>query len=162
MLHRDLSSALLAASLLLPSVCLPAQTAPSATPPPHSHRELPKPTNLQVLPKDIAPADLLATMHQFTGALGEHCTFCHVQDVTSHRMDFASDAKPEKAAARVMMRMTTDLNGKYLAELPEHDDMAKVSCGTCHRGHSTPPGFTPPPEEHHGPPMPPPPPPLSK
>ena len=151
MLHRDLSSALLAASLLLPSACLPAQTAPSAPPPPHSRRELPKPTNLQVLPKDIAPADLIAMMHQFTGALGEHCSFCHVQDAETHRTDFASDAKPEKAAARVMMRMTNDLNAKYLAELPGPSDGMKISCGTCHRGQSMPPEFTPAPEEHHGP-----------
>jgi len=147
MLHRNLSSALIAASLLFPSACLLAQGAPSG-----QHRELPKPTNLQVLPKDIAPADLLKVMHDFTGDLGVHCNFCHEQNAETHRMDFASDAKPEKAAARVMMRMKSDINAKYFAELPDHGQMMQVSCGTCHRGHATPEAFTPAPEEHHGPP----------
>lgn len=165
MLHRNLLSALIAASLFVPSACMVAQTAPQtappngneaapATPPEHPHRELPRPTNLQVLPKDISTQDLLATMHQIEGALGVHCSFCHAQNSDTHRMDFASDAKPEKTAARVMMRMTQDIDGKYLAQLPGPSDEMKVGCGTCHRGHSMPPAFTAAPEEH-GPPAPP-------
>jgi hypothetical protein len=150
MLRRNLSSALIAASLLFP-IALLAQAAPPA-PSQRQPRELPKPTNLQVLPKDISTKDLLATMHQFTGDLGVHCTFCHEEDSKTHHPNFASDAKPEKKAARVMMRMTHDIDGKYLAELPDHGDMMKVSCGTCHRGKSTPTEFKAPPEAHRPPP----------
>jgi hypothetical protein len=148
MLRTNLSSALIAASLLFSSVGLVAQG------PPPEHHEMPKPTNLKVLPKNISTKDLLATMHGFTGGLGVHCTFCHEEDSTTHHPNFASDAKPEKKAARIMMRMTENINGKYLASLPEHADMEKVSCGTCHRGNSTPKEFVPPPEQH-GPPPPP-------
>lgn len=151
MLHgKHLFSTVIAASLLFSAACVRAQSAPPAAPPP-MHRELPKPTNLQVLPKDIAPADLIAIMRQFTGDLGVHCGFCHEENAQTHRPDFASDAKPEKAAARVMIRMTNDINGKYLTELPDHGAMQKVSCGTCHRGQSTPAAFVPAPERH-GPP----------
>lgn len=154
MLYRNLLSTplsiLLAASLFVPSACLVAQTAPAA-PAERPHREMPRPTNLQVLPKDISTQDLMATMHAFEGALGVHCSFCHEQDAATHRMDFASDAKPEKTAARVMMRMTHDLNTKYLTQLPGPSDNMKVGCGTCHRGNQMPPAFTPAPEEHRAP-----------
>jgi len=149
MLRTNLFSTLIA-SLIFSSASLLAQM-----PPGQMHHEMPKPTNLKVLPKNISGKDLMATMHGFTGALGVHCTFCHEEDKATHRPNFASDAKPEKATARTMMRMTQNINGKYLAMLPKHDDMEKVSCGTCHRGSSTPKEFVPPPEEH-GPPPPPP------
>lgn len=145
--RKYLFSALIAASLLIPSTCLLAETA-SAAPPRQSHHEMPKPTNLQVLPKDISSQDLMATMRQFTGSLGVHCIFCHAENAQTHRPDFASDAKPEKAAARTMIRMTQDINAKYLAQLPDHGEMMKVSCGTCHRGQSTPAEFVPAPEKH--------------
>jgi hypothetical protein len=148
MLRTNLSSALIAASLLVFTAGLAAQA------PPAEHHEMPKPTNLKVLPKNISTKDLLATMHGFTGALGVHCTYCHEEDSTTHRPNFASDAKPEKKSARIMMRMTQNINGKYLASLPDHGDMQKVGCGTCHRGNSTPTAFVPPPEKH-GPPAPP-------
>ncbi|HZY62050.1 MAG TPA: c-type cytochrome [Edaphobacter sp.] len=137
--RSSLTYAFAAALVLLPSAMLAA--------PPPAHRELPKPTNLQVLPKDISSKDLMATMRQFTGALGVHCNFCHEQNAQTHRPDFASDAKPEKAAARVMMRMTAEINAKYLTQLPDKGGMMQVSCGTCHRGHSTPEEFIPSPEK---------------
>lgn len=155
--HRSLSRALIAASLLFPSTCILAQNPPAA-PPVGMHHEMPKPTNLQVLPKDISGKDLIAIMHGFSGDLGVHCNFCHEVNAQTHRPDFASDAKPEKAAARIMLRMTNEIDVKYLTELPEHEHadpaehMDKIGCGTCHRGHTEPPSFTPPPEEHHGPP----------
>jgi hypothetical protein len=145
-----LSHTLIAAMLLFSSTCLPAQTAKPAPPQPHV-RELPKPTNLQVLPKDISSKDLLATMNHFRQDLGVHCSFCHVQDSQTHHMDFASDAKPEKSSARVMMRMTHEIDSKYLDQLPDQGGMMQVSCGTCHRGQSTPSEFVPPPEEHKPP-----------
>lgn len=148
MLRTNLSSALIAASLVFSSVSLLAQAPPAS----QMHHEMPKPTNLKVLPKNISGDDLMATMHGFTGGLGVHCTFCHEEDSKTHHPNFASDAKPEKAAARTMMRMTQNINGKYLASLPDHGDMHKVTCGTCHRGNSTPKDFVAPPEQHGPPP----------
>lgn len=118
------------------------------------HMPLPKPTNLKVLPKNIPPKELMNIMHGFAGSLGVHCTFCHVRNEQTRKMNFASDEKPEKASARVMMRMTREMNEKYIARI--HDPEAKpdekhVTCGTCHRGHARPPVFVIPPEEHHGP-----------
>ena len=37
------------------------------------------PKNLKVLPKDSSAQDVLATMQQFTRALGVQCTYCHVE-----------------------------------------------------------------------------------
>ena len=104
------------------------------------------PTNLKVLPKDISRADLIAKMGSYNAALGVQCTFCHAQNPDTHRTDFPSDANPHKDMARVMIRMTDDLNAKYLTQLragaaTEHP----VSCGTCHMGHEVPAAFTPPP-----------------
>lgn len=151
---KYLSRALIAASLLFASTSLLAKVPPLPPPfpPEQAHPVMPKPTNLKVLPKNISSKDLLATMHQFTGSLGVHCSFCHVEDKATHHLNFASDAKPEKRTARVMMRMTKNIDGKYLAQLPKHDDMQEVSCGTCHRGHSKPVEFVPPPEKHGPPP----------
>lgn len=146
MTHKNrLSSALLIASLLFPATCILAQ---ANQPAPTHHQEMPMPMNLQVLPKAISPQDLMATMHNFTGELGVHCSFCHEVNAQTHHADFASDAKPEKSAARVMMRMTHDLNVKYLAQLSDRDPGQKVTCGTCHRGQAIPAEFTPAPEEH--------------
>jgi len=83
-------------------------------------------------------------MHQYTGALGVECEFCHTPaDPVTHRADRASDANPVKDKARYMIQMTDDLNKKYLAQLPGRDDMDVVTCGTCHRGEKHPPAFVP-------------------
>jgi hypothetical protein len=69
-----------------------------------------------------------------------------VQTATEPRpqFDFASDAKPEKKVAREMIRMVRDINGNYISKLP-HDpgETPSVTCGTCHRGHTTPEPFNP-------------------
>ncbi|HEV2274776.1 MAG TPA: c-type cytochrome [Acidobacteriaceae bacterium] len=89
-------------------------------------------TNLQVLPRDIPQRELIGQMREYMRALGVHCSFCHEDDELNHRTDFASDAKQEKRTARVMIRMVSELNGKYLATRPIAD--AKVTCYSCHRG----------------------------
>lgn len=122
---------------------------------------MPRPTNLQILPKDISGPELIRIMHTFEAQVGVECEFCHATDPATHRLNFASDAKPEKNTARVMMRMTRDINEKYLTQIvdPDHADhpAPPVSCGTCHRGQSMPAAFAAPPEvggaeDHHGPP----------
>ncbi len=108
------------------------------------HPPLPKPSNLQVLPPDIAIPDLVVTMVRMAEGLGVQCTYCHAFTPDHKELDFKSDAKPEKVKARVMLRMVNDINGKYLAELPQPHKADPVGCGTCHQGKSVPPAYKPP------------------
>jgi hypothetical protein len=101
------------------------------------------PTNLQVLPKDMARPEVVTLMRGFTGALGVQCSYCHVMEGRGGRNDMASDEKPPKAVARVMMRLVNDVNAKFAADLKDPD--AKIDCGTCHRGAAKPTQFVPPP-----------------
>src|SRR5580700_8050053 len=73
----------------------------------------PKLVNLKVFPKNIPYRLLDQTMDIWSASLGVRCNFCHVRDEQSNRMDFASDAKPEKKMAREMYRMTAKINTKY-------------------------------------------------
>jgi hypothetical protein len=103
----------------------------------------------------------MAMMRGFTKALGVECQFCHTQDPQTHRPDFASDAKPEKATARLMITMTNEINAKFLSQVKDPDATPAdktVTCGTCHRGNSMPKPFAPvaTPGEHHEPPVAPP------
>jgi hypothetical protein len=94
--------------------------------------------NLKVLPKDISHDDLEKVMDGWKAALGVKCNFCHSpsKDSNSRRLDFASDAKPEKEMARHMFRMTAKINKKYFSF--DKDDkgitIPAISCVTCHRG----------------------------
>src|SRR5262245_20236084 len=80
-------------------------------------------TNLKVLDKKIAKDDLVQTMRGFSMALGVRCGYCHApkagaQMVQGHvPLDFASDEKAPKGTARKMMKMVSDINGKYLTKL---------------------------------------------
>ena len=94
-------------------------------------------TNLQVLPKDIEPEVLRAMMAGFTRALGVRCIHCHVgqEGRPFQPGEFAKDDKPTKLKAREMIRMTQDINDKYLATLAHRTDPPiRVQCFTCHHG----------------------------
>jgi tetratricopeptide (TPR) repeat protein len=57
-------------------------------------------------------------------------------------MDFASDEKPAKRAARKMLEMSRAINREFLRDLPVVEEGERhqiVSCYTCHHGQSTPP-----------------------
>jgi hypothetical protein len=100
-----------------------------------------KAVNLKVLPKDISEHDLDKIMvEECGGALGVKCTYCHVQDKSTEKFDYASDAIPEKDTARSMMRMTLELNRKYFGQAnPAIGGKAMVvTCYTCHRGFAVP------------------------
>ncbi len=99
--------------------------------------------NLQVLPVNIPRDDLLDTMVAFSGALGVHCDHCHVKIASEpeEKFDFPRDDMPEKSVARTMIRMTNAINRHYIERVSE--DGSKVICGTCHRGETVPPGWTP-------------------
>lgn len=148
--------ALNAAALLIAALPLTAQTAPpvaSEQASQQTHPQMPSPTNLQVLPKDISGHDLMATMRGYSKALGVECGFCHVQDPQTRKFDFASDAKDDKGIARTMIRMKDEINAKYLATINDPDATAAdktVTCGTCHRGKTMPEQFDAAPgAEHH-------------
>jgi len=93
--------------------------------------------NLKVLPKNITSKAMSKIMvDEFSDALGVSCGFCHAEEAGSHRLDYASDAKPEKAMARIMMRMTIRVNKQYFnLKHPMLEDAALViTCNTCHNG----------------------------
>lgn len=147
----------LATQPLMAAPAMQAGGAPSG-PESHAHGPLPKPVNLKVLPKDIAPEELRQIMRGYAGALGVKCGFCHAMNPQTHKMDFASDAKPDKTTARLMIRMTRTVNTEYMAKVVDPDAKPAdkhVTCGTCHRGHHMPEQFVPPPDEHDQHPTPP-------
>jgi len=71
-------------------------------------------------------------MGQYVAALGVAqsggCNFCHVQG------DRASDEKPEKVTARMMIVMVNDINSKMSGASLK----TVVTCYTCHRGKTMP------------------------
>jgi hypothetical protein len=136
----------------------PAAQAPAGAPEQHPgefrpSRNWPAPTNLKVLPKNLTGQQVRDIMEGWAGALGTHCDHCHTPDPKNlapnghPRMNFADDSKPEKSTARLMYKMTQDIDQNYLSMVDESGP--PVACGTCHRGHVKPEKFVPPPEEHH-------------
>jgi hypothetical protein len=103
----------------------------------------PTPKNLQVLPKDMPPRALVATMRSFAQGLGVRCQHCHVYKGTNaddlNAYDFANDEKEEKKIARVMLKMVMS-NNEVLKDVgdPAPAGELKVSCYTCHRGEKHP------------------------
>jgi len=93
--------------------------------------------NLQVLPRDASAATVVGTMKSFANNLGVRCQFCHVgeEGLPLEEFDFVSDIKPTKNVARVMMRLTREINAQLDTALaPAGGGGTRVSCMTCHRG----------------------------
>ena len=108
--------------------------------------QAPAPTNLQVLPKDIARPELLEIMRGFSGGLGVQCNYCHVMEGRGGRNDMAADEKQPKKTARVMMQMTMHANEMLAKDLGKPAaNVTKIQCGTCHRGEAIPKYEPPPP-----------------
>ena len=100
--------------------------------------------NLRVLPKNISQKKLSAIMvDEFQDELGVSCNFCHSENKETHKLDYASDEKPEKQIARLMMQMTNGINRKYfkIRHTMTGDSTSVVSCGTCHQGKPHPENF---------------------
>jgi tetratricopeptide (TPR) repeat protein len=96
-------------------------------------------TNLKILPKTISKEDLLKVMRSFAEDLGVRCDFCHAENKSKpNSLDFVSDDKTEKLAARVMLKMTNDINNEDLSKLKDFDEfkdnIEQVNCITCHHG----------------------------
>lgn len=91
--------------------------------------------NVQIF-KGMTPLQVQRTMNFMRASLGVHCDYCHVIGDKSG-WDFASDAKPQKEAARKMIAMVADMNAKYF------EGHATVTCNSCHRGSTQPVGIPP-------------------
>jgi len=103
-----------------------------------------KPVNLKVLPHDIAPVSLGRLMKRYAQDLGVQCSFCHVENTATGKLDYASDESGRKQTARLMIGMLGDINDKYLAQLEgDRRYAAPVTCGSCHQGRSNPQPFEP-------------------
>jgi tetratricopeptide (TPR) repeat protein len=96
-------------------------------------------TNLQVFPKDISRAELVLTMRGIAGDLGLRCHNCHVGPDDLTGMDFATDEKPTKKAAREMLKLVQSVNATLEALPPRDEPRGSVGCYTCHRGAQRPP-----------------------
>ena len=100
-------------------------------------RPEPKLVNLKVFPKNISYRTLDHTMDVWSASLGVRCNFCHVRNEQTNKMDFASDAKPEKNMAREMFKMTSKINKKFFKAEKDSLGMvmeSSVNCNTCHKG----------------------------
>jgi hypothetical protein len=84
-------------------------------------------TNLQVLPKDSTKEQVFATMRAITSGLGVRCTHCHVGPDNLMGMDFATDEKHEKKAARAMLRMVAAIGGQSLPPVQLSTLLARVA-----------------------------------
>ena len=95
-------------------------------------------TNLSVLPKDIPARNLVEIMKQFCFDLGVRCEHCHQGEGNDlSKFDFASDARPAKATARIMLKMVLAINTEHLKGL-SGAPVPAVTCYTCHRGATKP------------------------
>lgn len=99
------------------------------------------PQNLEVLPEDISPDALRATMRGFAIDTGARCFSCHVgddeNDLTTY--DFSLDDKEKKRIARDMIRLVADINGSLEEMLGKPAaELVAVACATCHRGRAKP------------------------
>ena len=86
--------------------------------------------NIKVL-TGMPESQLIPVMNFFSASLGRRCNYCHVNN--QGQWDYASDAKPEKAAAREMVKLVMDIN-----KTTERLKLDPVSCYTCHRGRTSP------------------------
>lgn len=145
---------LLAATFAATTVAQAPQAAPNVSPPPRTY---PAPTNLKVLPKTLTGQQVHEIMEQWEGSLGAKCSTCHTADPNNigpngrPRLNFADDAMPEKSTARLMFKMTEEINKNYISMIDSSG--AGVTCGTCHRGHLGPEPYVIPPEHGPHPPM---------
>ena len=98
------------------------------TPPEKTVEQVQK--NIKVL-TGMPESQLIPVMNFFAASMGRRCNYCHVNN--QGQWDYASDAKPEKASAREMVKLVMD-NNKTLERLK----LDPVSCYSCHRGRTSP------------------------
>jgi len=86
--------------------------------------------NIKVL-TGMPQSQLIPVMNFFAASMGRRCNYCHVNN--QGQWDYASDDKPEKSAAREMVKLVMDIN-----KTTERLKLDPVSCYTCHRGRTSP------------------------
>jgi tetratricopeptide (TPR) repeat protein len=101
-------------------------------------------TNLKLLDKEIGKQELIGIMKDWAGGLGVRCNHCHVGPDNLQGMDFATDEKEHKRAARSMLEMSRAINRQYIGSWEEESEKGEkkhqvASCYTCHRGQPKPP-----------------------
>ena len=115
------------------SLALAQERAGAPAPPPEPH-------NLKVLPASTTTAQILPIMRAFSAALGTNCGYCHVWTAPgAPTNDYASDMKPTKETARVMIRMAGQINMTLAENIKKPaGELTRVQCMTCHRGAAIP------------------------
>jgi Photosynthetic reaction centre cytochrome C subunit len=90
--------------------------------------------NVEILPKDMPPDQVIELMKSYDASLNVDCVFCHKGQIGKpwSTFDFTDTSKKRHETARLMMRTTLDLNEKF-KDLGDMDDETKVTCATCHR-----------------------------
>ncbi len=88
--------------------------------------------NVKVL-TDVSAAEFMRLQYAITAWVSpkEGCGFCHAGE------NYASDEKPTKGAARIMMQMTRHLNTDWATHVNPVAG-AGMTCYTCHRGQPVP------------------------
>jgi hypothetical protein len=125
-------------TIALLTICLAVAGAQTFAQREHHDEEPPK--NLKVLPKNTTHEEIHTIMRGYSQALGVHCNYCHEAKGgggDKPRLDFPSDAKPEKEIARKMIKMVDAINNKYLAKI-EDGELERITCVTCHMGRTRP------------------------
>ncbi len=107
-----------------PAPAAPGQAAPAGAPQAGGGRGGP-PKNIQIL-KDVPQDQLNLTMQYISSSLGVPCSYCHVQGQND------LDDKEPKKIARDMMKMVSDVNGRFF------DGKERLSCASCHNGRAKP------------------------
>lgn len=127
----QLNKKFLATAVLLSAVTIIGLTSMQQ---PQLQEEDIKAVNLKVLPKNLTHKQLDGIMDEWAHSLGVRCNFCHARNTETNKMDFASDAKPEKNIARMMYKMESDINKKYFKAGKDSLGMvikSGVNCYTC-------------------------------
>ncbi len=101
------------------------------------------PVNLKVLPKNISGEELDKLMRRFTQDVGVPCGYCHEMNPQTKQINYSSDENPVKETARFMIKMTNDINTKYLSQLGDRRYAEPFTCGNCHQGLIQPAAFEP-------------------
>ena len=97
--------------------------------------------NIKAFPASMTYRQVDHEMDIFKVALGVKCNYCHAQTAQSApKLDMASDDNPKKEIARSMIRMTREMNEKYMSTIAHADTatVQQVTCNSCHRGQAKP------------------------
>lgn len=97
--------------------------------------------NIKAFPATMTYNEVDHQMDEFKVDLGVKCNYCHAPSKTeAPKLDMSLDDNPKKEIARSMIRMTIEMNQKYMSTLPHGDTTAvqTITCNTCHRGAAKP------------------------